>query len=202
MTSGPIPVSNPVTGTDEARVAVEEDELVRRATGGDEVAQRAIFDRYGERVFRLAYRLAGDQGVAEDLTQEVFVRVLDRLGQFRFESSLGTWLHRVATSVILNGLRKRKSWVRRTVPLDGGEALELRSAERPVEPDLITRLTEILETMPADQRMVLTMFDVEGYTHEEIAAALGLSAGACRMRLSRARETVRSSLGPHREDWR
>jgi RNA polymerase sigma-70 factor (ECF subfamily) len=171
-------------------------DTIRRAVNGEEVAQREIFDRYSEPVFRLVFRLAGDVALAEDLTQDVFVRVFDRLRQFRGESKLGTWIHSIAASVALNGLRKRRGVEAREVSIDLGAAVA--AATDPIEPDLRDDLRRALERLPLELRMVLVMFDVEGYAHDEIAEIMGVSPGACRMRLARAREAVRQALINHR----
>jgi RNA polymerase sigma-70 factor (ECF subfamily) len=174
-------------------------EVIQRAAAGDEAALRRIFDTYSDRVFRLAYRMTMDTQLAEDLTQDTFMRAFSRLHQFRGASRFGTWLHGVAASVTLNGLRSRRARWRREVPLESvGD--QSRTAAAP-EPDVKDRLRNALQALPADQRVVLLMYDVEGYSHDEIADALGIGAGASRMRLARAREQMRRALELHRGEW-
>src|SRR6266496_2524780 len=81
-------------------------ELIARVRAGDGLAERALYDAHVDRVFRLAYRLAGDDALARDFTQETFIRAFERLDTFRGDSALSTWLHAITTSVDLNGLRK------------------------------------------------------------------------------------------------
>jgi RNA polymerase sigma-70 factor (ECF subfamily) len=98
---------------------VDERELIRRVLGGDAAAERALYDRHVDRVYRLAYRLAGgDRDLAEDFTQEAFVRAFDRLGEFLGEAALSTWLHSITVSVGLNGMRKVKRWQSRESELN------------------------------------------------------------------------------------
>lgn len=175
------------------------DDVIRLAVKGVEPAQRAIFDAHAERIFRLAARMIGDVDLAHDVTQDVFVRAFERLHQFRHDAKLGTWLHRIAVTVTLNALRKQRSIQRREVPLDS--AREVPSAERVVEPDQRDRLRAALDQLPEELRLVMVMYDVEGYAHDEIADALGISAGACRMRLLRARENMRSLLSVDGSEW-
>jgi len=87
---------------------VDERELIARVRAGDALAERALYDAHVDRVFRLAYRLAGDDDLARDFTQETFIRAFERLDGFRGEAALSTWLYTIATTVTLNGLRKLK----------------------------------------------------------------------------------------------
>ena len=87
---------------------VDERKLISRVLAGDAAAERELYDRHVERVFRLAYRMSGDMTQAEDLTQDTFIRAFDRLADYRGDGPFGGWLHRVATSVILSALQKRK----------------------------------------------------------------------------------------------
>ena len=87
---------------------LEERRLINLILAGDAAAERQLYDTHVDRVFRLAYRMTGDTTQAEDLTQDTFIRAFDRLADFRGEAPFAGWLHRVATSVILTGLRKRK----------------------------------------------------------------------------------------------
>src|SRR5205809_6539526 len=97
--------------------SVDERELIARVRAGDGAAERALYDAHVDRVYRLAYRLAGDDDLAREFTQDTFVRAFDRLGTFRGEAKLSTWLHAIATSVVLNGLRKVKRFRQRETDL-------------------------------------------------------------------------------------
>ena len=83
-------------------------ELIRRVLAGDASAERALYDAHVDRVFRLAYRLAGDADLAQDFTQETFVRAFSKLREFQGRSAFATWLHAITVSVSLNALRKVK----------------------------------------------------------------------------------------------
>jgi len=178
---------------------VTEPNLIARAVAGDLAAQRALYDQHVDRVYRLAYRLAGDEDLARDFTQETFVRAFDRLATFRGESSLGTWLHTIGVSVALNGLRKVKRWRAREAPLD--EALAVGTTVREAEPDLKRRLAEAIDALPDGYRTVFVMHDVEGYTHEEIGTALGIQSGTSKAQLFRARAKLRIALADFAGEW-
>ena len=100
------------------------------AAVSDRAAERALYEQHVDRIFRLALRMTGNAELAEDLTQDVFMRAFERLHQFRGESGLGTWLHRVAISVILNAMAKRKAAAAREVP-----AGPVRGRRQPVPRD-------------------------------------------------------------------
>jgi len=102
---------------------VDERELIARVRAGDGAAERVLYDDHVDRVYRLAYRLAGDDQLAREFTQDTFVRAFERLASFRGEAKLSTWLHAIATSVVLNGLRKVKRFHRREADLDDAAGL-------------------------------------------------------------------------------
>ena len=176
-----------------------EPQLVARAVAGDLAAQRLIYDQHVDRVYRLAYRLAGDEELARDFTQETFVRAFDRLPTFRGDSALGTWLHAIGVSVALNGLRKVKRLRQRETGLD--DALTVGVTVRRAEPDLKERLARAIDALPDGYRTVFVMHDVEGYTHEEIAAALGVQPGTSKAQLFRARAKLRVALADFAGEW-
>src|SRR2546428_2783275 len=118
-----------------------------RVRAGDGVAERALCEAHVNRVYRLAYRLAGDDDLAQDFTQETFIRAFDRLHAFRGEAALSTWLYAIATSVTLNGLRRLKRFRQRETDLDaaGGGGRPGREAE----PHLQVRLGRAVDGLPA-----------------------------------------------------
>jgi RNA polymerase sigma-70 factor (ECF subfamily) len=171
---------------------VNDSHLIARAVAGDLAAQRALYDQHVDRVYRLAFRLAGDEDLARDFTQETFVRAFDRLSTFRGDSSLATWLHTIGVSVSLNGLRKVKRWRAREAPLD--EALTVGTTTRIAEPDLKERLARAIDALPDGYRTVFVMHDVEGFTHGEIGRTLGIPEGTARSDLHHARAALRRLL--------
>jgi RNA polymerase sigma-70 factor (ECF subfamily) len=178
---------------------VDEQQLVARVRAGDARAERALYDEHVDRVFRLAYRMAGDDELAREFTQETFIRVFDRIGQFRGEAALGTWIRSIATSVVLNGLRKVKRFRQREVDLE--IARSAGSSQRQAEPDLKEKLGRAIDALPNKYRMVFVMHDVEGYTHQEISQQLGMQLGTSKAQLSRARARLRESLAEFAGEW-
>lgn len=168
-------------------------ELVEQVERGDPRAFRILYDRNVDRVYRLAYRMAGEDALARDFTQETFLRAYDRLGQFRGDAAFSTWLHAIAVSVVLNGLRVLARHRTRERSLE--EATDLGSTPAGIEPDVRDRVRKAVDTLPEIYRTVLLMHDLEGFSHEEIADALGVAKGTSKARLSRARQRLREALG-------
>ena len=168
-------------------------ELVERAKEGDQRAFRDLYDRNVDRIFRLAYRMAGEDEMARDFTQEAFLRAWQRLDQFRGDAAFSTWLHSIAVSVALNGLRKVDRHRKRERSLE--DAAHVAPATRRLEPDAVERLQEAVDELPEIYRTVFLMHDLEGYSHGEIAAALDVAEGTSKARLFRARAKLRERLG-------
>ncbi|HEV2148404.1 MAG TPA: RNA polymerase sigma factor [Longimicrobiaceae bacterium] len=171
---------------------MDEKELIRRVLSGDPVAERALYDAHVDRIFRLAYRMTGDEELAKEFTQEAFIRAFTRLPSFRAEAALSTWLHSVAASVIINGLRKVRRDRQREMGLD--EAPEIAVGPGVGEPRLRARLKSALDALSDRYRAVFVMHEMEGYTHEEIGSALQIAQGTSKAMLSRARAKLREQL--------
>lgn len=178
-----------------------EREVIARAAAGDPAAQRTLYEEHVDRIYRLAFRLAGDDDLARDFTQEAFIRAFDRLGDFRGDSAFGTWLHAIAVSVSLNGLRKVKRIHARETAIDDVDALRLGSTPRRADPDLRDRLARAIDGLPPGYRTVFLMHDVEGFTHEEIGEALGIQTGTSKAQLFRARARLREALADFAGAW-
>ena len=175
-------------------------QLIEAVLAGDSRAERALYDAHVDRVFRLCHRLAcGDADRAQDFTQETFVKAFDRLAGFRGDAALGTWLHSIAVSVSLNGMRRVRRWNERETALD--DAPQVAAVERHAEPDLKDRLRSAVDGLPEPYRVVFVMYDMEGYTHEEIGAVLEMPAGTSKARLSRARARLREALAEFAGEW-
>jgi RNA polymerase sigma-70 factor (ECF subfamily) len=157
---------------------------------GDGRAFDRLYDRHTPALYGLALRLTGgDAAGAEDVVHDGWIRAMERLGRFRWESALRTWL----TGFIINGVRERIRQDARELPaLDEqvpGDDTALREAVSRVD------LERAVAGLPDGFRHVLILHDVEGYTHEEIAAVLGVVPGTSKSQLARARAAVRRALG-------
>lgn len=178
---------------------MDELQLIAEVRSGDPRAERRLYDTHVDWVYRLAFRLVGDDDLARDCTQETFIRAFEKLNQFRGDAAFGTWLRTIASTVALNRLRKVKRFSRREADLDDG--VTVSETPRRAEPDLKDRLREAIDDLPVKYRTVFVMHDVEGYTHEEIASALGVQPGTSKAQLSRARAKLRDALAEFAGEW-
>ncbi len=169
-------------------------ELLARLQTNDTIAEREFYERHVDRVYRLVYRMSGRTDLAQDWTQDTFVRAFERIGQFRGDSALSSWLHAIAVSITLNGLRTLKRRDARHAPLEDADLVGRWPVES--EPDLRSCMRSAIAALPEGTRRVFVMHDVEGCTHEEIGQALGVAVGTSKSQLSRAREKLRTALAP------
>ena len=174
-------------------------ELVQRAKDGDQVAFKTLYETNVDRVFRLCFRMVGDETQAKEFTQDAFVRVWECLDQFRGDAAFSTWLHSIAVSVVLNGLRKVDRHRKRERSLE--DAGFLGTNQKGAEPGVADRLNEAVDGLPEIYRTVFLMYDLEGFPHREIAEALGVAVGTSKARLFRARELLRQSLGEAMKEY-
>jgi len=165
---------------------------VERAARGDHDAFERLYRDHVGRVYSLAYRMVGEQE-AEDLTQEVFIRAWSKLGTFKGQAQFGTWLHRLAVNHILS---KRATLRKREARNVGGEGVLSRvMAPRKKTPGVALDVENAMQRLPARAKEVFVLYDVEGYSHDEIAEALGVSVGTSKSQLHRARMLMREQLG-------
>jgi RNA polymerase sigma-70 factor (ECF subfamily) len=174
--------------------------LIERVRRGDASAHRALYDTHVERIYRLTYRLTGLEHLARELTQDTFVRAFGWIDRFRGDSAFGTWLHTIAVSVTLNELRRRKREGARDAPLE--DALTVTRPAPYSDPLLRDKLTAAVNDLPEGCRTVFMMHDSEGFTHQEIADALGVTVGTSKAQLARARGKLRLALADFAEEWK
>ena len=179
--------------------SVTEAELIQRFKDGDDRVARSLYDLHVDRVFRICYRFAGEYDLAQDFTQETFVRAFNKIDTFRGEAAFGTWISTVATSVSLNGLRKVKRLRTRETTLD--DQLQGAAPRTRMEPDLRADLHRAIDGLPDGYRAVFILHDVEGYTHAEIGQMLGIQPGTSKSQLFRARARLREKLAVHAGEW-
>jgi RNA polymerase sigma factor (sigma-70 family) len=150
---------------------------------------------HSPRVYRLAYRLTGNRADAEDLTQEVFVRVFRALDTYRPGTFEG-WLHRITTNLFLDGARRRARIRFEALPEDAERVPgRERSPEQAYSDDnLDGDVQRALDALPPDFRAAVVLCDIEGLSYEEIAATLGVKLGTVRSRIHRGRTLLRDAL--------
>jgi RNA polymerase sigma-70 factor (ECF subfamily) len=140
--------------------------------------------------------MVADRGRAEELTQDVFVRAWEKLHLFRGESSFSTWLHRLTVNVVLNARKSDGRQKSRFEENDEEQGMDAHAGVvgMPLAPGDLLDLEKAIEKLPPGARRVFVLHDVEGYKHEEIAEMLGVTSGATKAQLHRARLLLREAL--------
>jgi len=147
----------------------------------------AIYESYKSKVYSTAYRMLGNSTDAEDITQDVFVRVYKKLHTLRNEAVLSTWIWRITMNLCIDWLRKKK--------------VKMVSSEEPIvtdrsDPHLKLTLERMISSLPDGYKSVFILHDVEGLNHKEISKVLRISEGTSKSQLHRARMLLRDKLGP------
>ena len=193
---------------------IEEAEIIERVKSGETEDYAILVERYQDRVFNACWRICGHLEDARDLTQDAFLRALERISEFRHESGFYTWIFRVAVNLTLT--HKRRSTRHRTVSLeretDIGETQARRlTAASVVDDDLPPErscsdaerhqsVVTALQELDADQRAVVVLRDIEGLDYREIGHILEIPPGTVKSRLFRARSAMRDALVSSRAD--
>jgi RNA polymerase sigma-70 factor, ECF subfamily len=166
---------------------------VQAARDGDVAAFEALYREHVGRVHALCMRMTADVREAESLTQEAFVRAWERLAQFRGESSFGTWLHHVTVNVVVSS---RRSTVRRLRRVESTDDLARLDPPATVSrmPEAAMDLERAIASLPEGARMVFVLYEVEGYSHAEVARELGIAENTSKAQLHRARSLLREVL--------
>ena len=165
-------------------------QLVKAAANGNIQAFQQLFERHQRSIYGLVWRLAGDSNLADDLTQEVFIKLWDVLASFRGESKFSTWLHTVATRVAISELRKQRNWQHLQLTDANDYAEQLTHEEAP---DLST-LDRLMLRLPPQTRAVFVLHCLEGLRHEDVAQELGIAVGTSKAQVHRARSMLEEWL--------
>ncbi len=170
----------------------EDNHLAERIRSGDAGGYPVLIDRFGRAVFSTICRIVGSREDAEELTQDVFLKVFDHIGHYRGESSLSTWIYRIAYNHAISALRKNK---RRGVSV-GGDILEKQAADEspPMERKdgeaSLAALEKALARLPADEAMLITLFYYDDKSVEELSCITGLSLSNVKVKLHRIRKKI------------
>ncbi len=190
-----------------AVVQIDDQGFISRLQAGDEAAVETLMTRYATRVFGLALRMTGNRQDAEEVLQDVFWTVVQKIGTFRGEAKLSSWIYRITTNASLMKLRKRPKI--QAIPLEeelGPAMTEEGALAKPVvdwtrlPPDevdrkeLLQRIGQAIDLLPQEYRSALVLRDIEGLSAHEACEVLQLSVPALKSRLHRARLFLRKQL--------
>lgn len=168
--------------------------LLERARSGDERAQEALYGMYKARVFGLACRYTYDPVAAEDLLQDVFIKVFTHLEDVRDAATMSAWVFRIARNTCYTYLRSKRLRSRTMVPLSAIEGGPGEATYDTHEMELKKPIEEALRSLPARLRSVFMLHDVDGFKHGEISRILGCSVGTSKSQLFKARMRIREKL--------
>ena len=168
--------------------------LVERCRRGEPDAFEELYRLHASRVYNVACRFTGSQVEGEDLLQEVFVQVFKKLGSFKGESALGTWIYRLATNLCLDHVRSREGRSRQvTDQLDDETHVRPTAAPRALRAERID-VERAIASLPLGYRAAFVLHDVEGFEHHEVAAMLGIAEGTSKSQVHKARLRIREYL--------
>jgi RNA polymerase sigma-70 factor (ECF subfamily) len=171
----------------------DEPGLVDRVRRGDERAFATLVDRYADAAFAAALSILGEPQDAEDAVQNAFIRALERIDQLEGGSPFGPWFYRVLRSTALNLRRHEALRTHEELPVSAGGG---PSPETDLDRALTReRVLEALARLPEQQRLAVTLYDLEGYSHQEVAGILGIAVGTSRAHVHHGRRTLREMLG-------
>lgn len=184
---------------------MDEKKLIKKIKSGDRYAFNELVETYQEKVIHIAYAMLSDYDAACDAAQETFVKVYRFMDGFRGDSSLSTWIYRITKNVCMDFLRKRKENV---ISIDeeneDGNKLEIEDLSK--SPEKIAErnekkylLKKAMEQLDDNSRMMITLYELEDMSYEEISAILKIPVGTVKSRLSRAREKLKKILYEKRE---
>jgi len=188
---------------------MEDRELAEKIEKGDTDAFRRLFESYKDLVYSISLRISGSREEAEDITQDVFIRIFDSIGKFRWEAKLSSWFYRITVNTCLKRERRRR--LEKLVSLESlfGEEEDLLPASEEETPD---RQVEQVETgrivrqairrLPARQRTAIVLQRYEALSYEEIAQAMAISLYAVESLIHRAKENLARELLPLKKDLR
>jgi len=167
--------------------------LVARVQAGDVDAFEALYKQHAARIYSLASRMAGSPDEGEDLLQEIFLQAYRKLGSFKGDASVGTWLYRLAVNHCLDFVRSRRAKMGRVT-----DTLDAAGSFEPVSPreTPLARLDleRAIEQLPAGCREAFVLHDVEGFDHKEVARLLGIAEGTSKSQVFKARMKLRGLL--------
>lgn len=171
----------------------EDFKLVEQALNGSGEAFKELFMKNVTRVHSLCMRISADVQMAEDLTQEVFIKAWEKLNTFKFESKFSTWLHSIAVNQFMMQLRSDKRY---------SEKIDEFSKEREIQNPADTKISEdyridlqkAIDNLPVQARTVLVLHDIEGYKHNEISGMMNIQIGTSKANLHRARKILKKEL--------
>ncbi len=183
--------------------------LLQKSKAGDISAFEELIEGYQKKIFNIAFRIVGNYDDANDLAQEVLIRIYRSIGNFKEQSSFSTWIYRITTNVCLDDIRKRKN--KKVISLDeeikveDGEMQRQIVSNDPLPEDTAERgeLRELvngaIQSLSEEHRVVIVLRDLQGFSYEEISGILKCPEGTVKSRINRARQALKNVLQSKQE---
>jgi RNA polymerase sigma-70 factor (ECF subfamily) len=198
-------ISKTLTATPERQQEADADwEVVKKVQGGDVAAFDQLIVKYRERVYSVVYNLCGNREDGADLAQTTFIKAFQSINRFQGQASFFTWLYRIAVNATLTHLRKNRmrtffSFEQITEEDKSSEVLDALTDKTGADRELFVKelqekLNEALQKLSIKHRMVITLFEIDGLSHNEIAEIMGCSVGTVRSRLHYAKQLLQGEL--------
>jgi RNA polymerase sigma-70 factor (ECF subfamily) len=178
----------------EEEQVLEEADLVERSRRGDAKAMEAIYERYKRTLFNLAFRFTYNSTVAEDLLQDIFIKVFTHLEDVQNVKTFSGWIYRIGLNTCYSYLRRKKVEAQKSIPLSEIEGKIEEACYDTPEEEMKKPLDEAVQSLPEKLKAIFLLHDVQGFRHEEIAKTLGCAVGTSKSQLFKARIRIRQFL--------
>jgi RNA polymerase sigma factor (sigma-70 family) len=169
-------------------------DLVEKAKGGNQLAQYQLYQKYSRAMFNVCYRMLNSFEEAEDVLQDAFTDVFNRLHSFRFESSIGSWIKKVVINRCINTLKKKKLDVQLSDDMMKYETFDTEVVNDSKINYEVDRVKEALTTLSEGYRVIFSLYAFEGYDHEEISQILNISVSTSKTQYMRAKNKIKESI--------
>lgn len=170
-----------------------ETEAIESCRQGDIAGLHVLYEMHRSKVLNLSWRMLGSQQEGEDALQEIFIKVFDRIKNYRGDSAFSTWVYRMTTNHCLDILRRRK--ILSFMGFENAPEIEdKKDSEKAIDLGFSPVIVKALEKLPEKQKACLLMREMEDLSYEDIAAALGLSLGTVKSNIHRAKAFLKESL--------
>lgn len=184
-------MTNVSNGSESGQILMlSEEELINGCKKGSRSYQKALYERYCQKMLVVCLRYSRTTAEAEDILQESFVKVFQAIKDFRSESKLETWITRIMVNTALNFQRKKLY----LFPMVDVQDIDLPEQEISLSSIHFTQLLEMIQSLPQGCQIVFNLFAIEGYNHKEIAETLGISEGTSKSQYSRARLLLQEKI--------
>lgn len=185
--------------------------VIRAAINGDHQAFEQIVYAYEKKVYNIAYQMFGNSHDASDASQEVFIKIYQKLDQFKFDSAFSTWLHRISVNTCIDLYRKKKRLTKDSFSIDKDIATEESSVsfelvdsgqtpeEQILQNEQVAEVREAINALKEEQKTIIILRDIQGFSYEEIAEILSCNIGTVKSRIARGRNSLKEIILKKRE---